>query len=407
MRKQPLNDILGLGMPRTARYLVGENPASGAASGAAAGSMFGPWGMALGAGLGAVGSIIGGQQQARAGRQARDLWKSQGQEGMNRLGMMYFGPDQMMNLMAGTNVDYGGKFWPAALEGKLSDMEKPDGMDDTQWEAEKSRLQGLADDWKRMKSFVDSQGGPINEQLRGFSEQAVQGVDDAYGRVLDRNKGAMARDTQLFQEPINSFQNATPGILAAAGQQSALAGAFGAEREGVIRRDADKMGRNLDARTRALMTASGFGGTIEAMQMAGNARNAQESMQSSLADLAGQKLGAQMQGAQAYQSALQGTAGTLAGLQGQKASSISRLGLQRNLMANNADQSRVSQKFNFQMQPLQSSMGILQSSVMNPFLRSNTSQFYPGQTATGALGQFGSQMGGSLFGMGMLDMMRK
>lgn len=355
-----------------------------------------------GAAIGAGGSMLGGAAQNRQGRLARDQYAARTQEGMNRAGMLYFGPGSFMDLLGGTEVDYGGSFRPEALEGALKAGKRPEGMDDAEW----GRVQGLYRQWQQMQKMVDAQGGPFSDQIKRFSDQAVSGVDDAYNRVLDRNRAGMAEARGLYQQPISSFQNAAPGILAAAGQQSALAGKYGAEREGVIRRDAGKMNANLDAQTRAMMTASGFGGTPEAMQMAGNARQTQDAMQTSLADLADRKLGAQMQGAQAYQGALQGNAGMLAGLQGQQADALSRLSLQRNMLAGDADQSRVGQRFGYQVQPMQSTMGLLQSSVMNPHLGQNTSQFYPGQTGTSSLGQFGSQLGGSLFGMGMLDLMR-
>lgn len=356
---------------------LGAGAGGGAAAAGAAG--FNPWlagGMMLGgAALGGLGSL--GSTPGRDARAAQGLYNSKTAEGMNRLGMLYFGPGRFMDFLGGTNT-WEHQRWPESLEGALAAGKKPEGVEDAEW----SRLQGLKRQWDNMQRFTQQMGGPILGQLQGLTGQAQQGIDQYLGGLSARNDAGQRRDEGLYHAPMTAL-----------GQLPAMASAYGSEREGVIRRDASKMQNDLDARTRAMLTASGFGGTTEAMQMAGNARTAQEAMQTSLADLADRKLGAQMGAAQAV-----GAAGM------QRADALSRLGFQRDLLATDAQRGAVDQRFNYGMLPLQSTLGVLQGGVMNPWLGQSTSQFIP-QGPSG-LSQFGGQMGGNLFGLGMLNLLR-
>ena len=327
-------------------------------------------------GLGALGSMAGGfmgaQSQNRAAREARDQYNARTAEGMNRLGMMFFGPDDFMSYLSGTAVDSGtGRMYPASLEGALAGNQKPADMNDQEWQ----RLQGLYGDYQRMQGFVNRMGGPILQQLRGFGGQA-QGMFDQAMRGYDADT---ARLSGLAGTMLGQRDRAAEGVMASAREGVGIAGRYGAGREDQIRRDTAKYQSNLNDQTSALMAAKGFGGTLEANQRAGNARSAQETMNDAITSLRESQTD-RMLGAQA---ALTGTQANM--MSGRDAITQAMLGNEYGRAGQRTayDIGNLDSQMAYKMMPVQSILGIMQGSVMNPWLGQNTSQYYPGASPIG------------------------
>lgn len=339
-------------------------------------------------GLGALasmgGGFLGAQSQNRAARQAMDTYGARTQEGMNRLGSIFFGPWSFKDYLAGTNVDYGGNFWPASLEGALAGGTRPEGMSDEQW----NQLQALYGDWNRNKQFVDSIGGPVLNQLRGFGGQA-QGMYDNVMRGYDADT---KRLSDLGATMLGQRDRAAEGVMANAREAVGIAGRYGQGREAQIRRDTAKYQSNLNDQTSALMAAKGFGGTLEANQRAGNARSAQETMNDAITSLRESQTD-RMLGAQA---ALTGTQANM--MSGRDAITQAMLGNEYGRAGQRTayDVGNINSQMGYRMMPVQSILGVMQGSVMNPWLNQNTSQYFPGASPVGTALQTGGNAAAGL-----------
>ena len=347
-------------------------------------------------GLGALASMGGGfmgaQSQNRAAREARDQYNARTGEGMNRLGMMFFGPGNFIDYLSGTAIDSGtGRLYPASLEGALAGNQKPADMNDQEWQ----RLQGLYGDWNRMNSFVNSAGGPVLDQLRGFGGQA-QGMFDQAMRGYDTDT---ARLSGLAGTMLGQRDRAAEGVMASAREGVGIAGRYGAGREDQIRRDTAKYQSNLNDQTSALMAAKGFGGTLEANQRAGNARSAQETMNDAITSLRESQTD-RMLGAQ---SALTGTQANM--MSGRDAITQAMLGNEYGRAGQRTayQMGNIDSQMGYRMMPAQSILGVMQGSVMNPWLNQNTSQYYPGASPIGTALQSGGNaaagLGSQMVGM--------
>lgn len=340
------------------------------------------------AGLGGLasmaGGFLGGQSANRAGRQARDQYGSRTMEGMNRLGMTFFGPSSFMDLLAGTDVDYGGNFRPEALEGAIKAGTRPEGMSDDEWQ----RIQGLYDQWQQMRGFVDRMGGPVLDQIRGYGDQA-QGL---YDTAMGRYDADTARLGGIGQAMLGRRDRDAESVMANAREAVGIAGRYGQGREAQIRRDTDKYRANLDDQTSALMAAKGFGGTLEGNQRAANARSAQETMNDAITSLRESQTD-RMLGAQA------GLTGTQAGLlSGRDAIQQAMLGNEYGRAGQRTayDIGNINSQMGYRMMPAQSILGVMQGSVMNPWLNQNTSQYYPGASPIGTALQTGGNAAAGL-----------
>jgi hypothetical protein len=346
------------------------------------------------AGLGGLasmaGGFLGGQSQNRAARQAMDTYGARTSEGMNRLGMAFFGPSSFMDLLAGTEVDYGGGFRPEALEGAIKAGKRPEGMDDAQWE----RIQGLYGQWQQMQGFTDRMGGPVLDQLRGLGGQA-QGM---YDTTMGRYDADTARLSGIGQAMLGQRDRAAEGVMANAREGVGIAARYGQGREAQIRRDAGKAQNDLNDQTSALMAAKGFGGTLEANQRGANARGTQEAMQDAITRLREGQTDRML-------AAQSGVTGTQAGLMsGRDAIQQAMLGNEYGRAGQRTayDVGNINSQMGYRMMPVQSILGVMQGSVMNPWLNQNTSQYYPGASPIGTALQTGGNaaagLGSSMLG---------
>ena len=376
-------------------------------------STWGPLAMMAGGGLlSGLGSMMGGASQGRAGRQARDYYGARTQEGMNRLGMLYYGPGNFTDYLAGTNVDYGGNFWPKALEGAMASGVKPDGMSDQEWQ----RIQSLKGDWDRMNSFVQGQGGPLIDQLRGLGTTAqtggnsiLSGYDQATKALMDQAGGIQSQARQMYQR--------NTGTLSGLGQQgwgNAMALSQGAENmaanygqgaRDVINSDFDKNQRNIadvmmaQLRSSGLASSTAGSGALSRALTQNEAERARANNDLSMG-IADRVLAARGQTVGVQQNATNSMLGTLGQQFRQEQAAMPDLaGSQLSLLAQRyggqtgLQQNNLAQQLQYQMLPIQATMGVEQSSVMNPWLGQNTSSYYPGNTGAGqAVGGFGNAL---------------
>lgn len=357
--------------------------------------------LAAGGGLlSGLGGAFGAGAQNRAARQARDQYAARTQEGMNRLGMAFFGPSNFMDYLSGTAVDSGsGRLYPASLEGALAGGQKPGDISEQEWQ----RLQGLYGDWNRMRGFVDRTGGPVLNQLQGFGADAQGLYDKAIGGFdADTN-----RLSALGRSMLGERDRAASAVTDLARGNVGIAREWGRGRESQIRRDSAKYRDDLNDQSSALLASRGFGGTMEANQLAANSRSAQEMQDDALTRLGEGVTDRRM----AAQGALAGTQASLLG--GRDAIQQAMLGNEyaRSGQRTAYDIGNANSQMGYRMMPAQSILSVMQGSVMNPWLNHNTSQYYPGAspigTAAQGVGNAAAGLGSAMLGQEWMKQLLK
>lgn len=355
--------------------------------------------MAAGGLMSGLGGLLGGIGKGRAGRQARDFYNSQTQEGQNMLGMMMYGADDWINYLGGSNT-FQGQMWPEALEGKLSDMQKPDGMSDQEWAAEKQRLQGLKDQWDAAKGMIDRQGGPLIDQLRGLGDRASQGnrwLLDQYNQGTDK---IMAQNSGLANQMGQLFGRNTQQLSGIATGAENIAKQYGQGALDIADQDFNRSGKNIADQTMAMLRASGMASTTAGAGALSRAmaQNEQERARA--------KTGIQMGTTDRVLGARGQRLGVMGQQYGQQQGIMNQIGgqgvnLLANRLAGQAQLERTNQGVNLNMAqlPINTILGVQQGSVMNPWIGQNTAQYYPGNATTGLGNAFGG-MGNALAGFG-------
>lgn len=340
------------------------NEPSAAASGAGLFGSLDPWGLALmggGMGLSALSGLMGGASTNRGAREARDRYAGETSTASNRLGSMV----------------YGGDLW------------------DSIWRS------GIAgpDQQKYANQYADAIGGPIYKQLQTIAGKAGStDVLDSYNADTANLIGARDQGAANLYGMFKSGADAGLGAYdRGAAQLTAMLNRAGKDREGVIRTDAAKNQRQVDAKTLAALSGSGLGNsTVKASMLGANARAGQTELNRSLTDLfdltTGQKVGLG-----------QNLLNTRAGMQKDYFDKSAQAMVDQTDMRNNTLMSRLAGKtqlqqstkdagINAQRDYLNYLSSIQSGNVMNPWLGVNTSQFYPG--ASGAASALGSLSGG-------------
>lgn len=331
-----------------------------------------------GAALSSLGGLFGASSANRAGRKARDWYDMRTGEGMGRLGSLFYGYDPWSALLSGTSAA--------------------------------STPEQRAEAARRFEQMI---GGPIFQQLQRFGPRYDQMQGAAMGRFDEQSAGVSEMARQALGDRMGAYRQGTDALMSAFDRGaeataglgrglSALAGQWGAGREGIIRRDAGRLRDDLDARTRAQMTASGFGGTLEANQLAANARQAGELEQDALQRLSESQvdrrlgaLGTQTALSQALLGQRTGLGAGLFGQAQQAADTMTSQELQNRYarLGQRAgyDFGSIGPRLGYEAAPLQAALGVQQGGVMNPWLGQSTSQFYPGASGAGnVLGSLGN-----------------
>ncbi len=349
--------------------------------------------------LSGLGGLMGGIGRGRAGRQARDWYNSQTSSGMNRLGMLMYGPDAWINYLGGT-YEHQGQLWPAALEGKLADMTKPADMTDEQWAAEQDRLGKLADQWRAMQGFVNAQGGPIIGQLRGLRDTARQGshyILNQYDQGTNRLLGASG---QLASQMSQLFGRNTQQLSGLATGAENMAKQYGQGMLDIADQDFNRSAKSIGDQTMAMLRASGLasstaGAGALSRALAQNEQERARAKTNIQAATTDRVLGARSQ-----------RLGMLGQQFGQQQGIMNQIGgsevsMLANRLAGRTGLMRQNQQLdlNLAQLPINTMLGVTQGSVMNPWLGQNTSQYYPGNAAMGLSSAFGS-IGNAMSGFG-------
>lgn len=173
---------------------------------------------------------------------------------------------------------------------------------------------------------------------------------------------------------INSqFGQGVAGLNNLYGGSEGLAEQYGRGGEALIDQETARTLKGANQSSAAQLAASGFGNsTAGANQSSQNAINA---------NLAGSEAKLNLRN-QALQTRL--------GVRGQQAGAQqTNIGRQADLSGN-----QLNNQMGYSQQPIQTQLSALNSSVMNPFLGQNTSQYYPGYSAAGtALANSGNALG--------------
>lgn len=323
-----------------------------------------------GALLSAGGGLLGGVAANRAGREARDFADRDALGNQSRLGGSLYGAQYgyvpTLNRLLGQAQQRNNRGEAERLSGEIQSLMQPTS----------GSILG------RMGSLTNEIGARQNADLGRFDsgaswlDQQYRDARNALGSSVNRNNGL------------------------ALGAES-LAGSTGIGRERMIRRDAARDLSNLDARSQAALSASGFGNsTAVGNAMTNNARVTGEARDNAIQNATDSRLGAQLaarsqrigvgeRGANALYGA------DVTGANAATARESQRLGLTQAQLANEQA---------LRLMPLQTELGIQQGGVFNP--GNSTAQYYPGASGgANALSSFGNTAtagGGLLAALGRL-----
>lgn len=307
--------------------------------------------LAIGGGsaLSAIGSLVGGASANRAGRQARDFSDSRTGAQQLAVGSSFFGPEYADLVQTSQLLQI------ARQRQDIPEME---------------RLTRL------LNEGITRMGGPIQEQQRGLARS-----------VSDRQTGNLAYfDAETAG--LNADEDAAMGEFdKGTADQLALADAWGQGRARVINEDFDTDLRAMDDSALATLAATGFGNsTARGNSLRENRTVNRRERTRALQDLSEASVDRRL-GVAANRGNLR--AGLRADRTGRRYSrAASRMGLEeRNLGRDIA----------LHGEPINSALAMHQSSVLNPWLGANTSQYYPGSSG---LATALSEVGGAAAGLG-------
>jgi len=405
----------------------------------AAAAIIGGTALAGGA-LSAYGASQAARSQNRGADAARRLYLQQTNQGMVRNALAAMGSGGIDYLRANMDpVEFRQLFGRSAVDQQRTqsrmneiqarldaigktDRSKMSKADKDALASEKARIKteynNLRDDLKlgegsfdadQIRSQYAGQRGYIGEaedQARRATE-ALGSTLSGYNADTDRLLGQSQADLEALRthglSNLGMLRKENLDLMNTAKQ-------WGKGREDIIRQDYESAMKEADANAMSGMIGSGLGGsTLLANARSSNARNLAYAKQSSLQDLADRQLQAVM-GVQASGNAAmaQQRSGNLQSLAQQRALNAqtmgARLGGRTALETANAQQA-----FQYGLVGPQMRQSFATGNVMNPWLGHNTSQYFPGMSATGsALSTIGNtigQAGGAIGGMMALGSM--
>lgn len=368
------------------------------------GGMMGGIFQGVGGNLEGLGAAAQAVSTNRAGRQARDWYATQTGQGGQRLGDLVYGGGAYNDLVKSSVLAGNGDNAGAA---KYSDkFNNAIGGSLTQ---QSDAMIGNAAGTGIQNDFANQTGS-----LTGLSEMQRRYLGDLY----KGNTGTLLGNMRVGDQGLlSAYDQGARGVMSDAN-------AFGAGRENIINRDAQKSAKATDQATSARLAASGFGNSTAGIQMrAGNARNVEDSRQSQLQNLHDSQAAARLG---TSQNLLAGRTGLMTGQQNlQNQALAGRLGSQENTDLGQLNQylarmyDRSSQGtqlaengLNRQLGAQSAKIGLLsntgQSSAMNPWLNQNTLGYYPGVSGIGqaaiingqTMKQYGAQLSGGAGGGG-------
>jgi hypothetical protein len=304
-----------------------------------------PWGTIAGAGMADIGSnfaaggsYLGAIAQNRAGRQARDFYKDETTQGMARLALMAFG-DKAVPFLKSSMNDWTFRHFMEQNPG-FAEQAQASGAGAI------GQLEGLNQDAKR-------QGGNL---IRGFDRGSAE-----ISGFFDKAR----------REATGRFDNLATGA-------EGIAANYGRGGSDLIDQEAQRALTGANQTSTAALQASGFGNsTLVGNQLAGNERDISLGATRQKLDLQRESTDRLLAARSARQSGLASLDSSFLGQQGavMAGQQAQRAGLQQ------ANQERIMQTGLYGPQAM---LGLGQSSVFNPFLGQNTSQYYPGYSPLGS-----------------------
>lgn len=299
------------------------------------------WALAgAGAGLSALGGLVGGASANRQARKARDWYDMRTWQGRDRMGGLAYGSAFQDLLKAG---DLSGQ--PGSESEMLAALER----------------------------FNTATGGPVIQQFRDLVPLAQGRMGEMRSRMGDRTKRVM-----------RGVGNAQRLALGA----EDLATSTRSGRDAIIDRDFTRAGKEADQMLAAKLGAAGMGrSTAGLMARAGSSRRYAES--------AGD---AKQRNAEGMLDRLLSARGQRIGLESEAAR------MEGGLLGEeiNFDNMTLDRELALRQIAPNAMLGLQQSSVLNPWLEQNTSQYYPQTSGAGAalgsIGQFASGVGGMMIG---------
>jgi hypothetical protein len=376
------------------------------------------WAAVVAGGTALIGGVMGSrgasaqaEAQIKAGRDAQKLYDNRTGEGMGNMLRMLYGADARSKAQGLMGQDQFGRTFGrpaseavAAANKGISDIDLilakygkaahkqpiidvrgtlrgykdvPDGYDKARAKADGVDIDALIGQKKQHEAII--KGGDAGQVgLFDPSTDAAAGpgmlnrMQELFGQYDTEAKGLQSK-----------FGADTQALLGQGDAQLQEARMYGRDRQAQAQQDADRMAKSLNAQTKARMQASGIGGgTTEAQQMQGNTMNIYDALQRQRAAIGDQSL-----------QLSQGIRGQNLGMQNQRA-----------LQGSAMDMNLLQRSQELRQQPLQTEMQMLTGNIMNPYLGQNTTQYFPGVSASGAamssLGNSFSAAGG--MGMGYL-----
>lgn len=329
--------------------------------------------------LGDVGNRLQAVETNRAGRKARDYYAGQTGQGSQRLG----------------DLAYGGGAWGNSVMSSLAAQQGDWAGSKKYADLFNNQIGGSLTD--QSNQLIDRSGGQdirnnfgsASNYLTGLSEMQRRYLNDSYAGGTNQLMGSMGVGDRGL---LSAYDQGARGVQQAADQ-------FGAGREAVINRDAQKSSKATDRATSARLAASGFGGSTAGLQMrAGNARSVEDARQGQLQNLHDQQSAARLG---TSKDLLAGRTGLMTGQQnlqnqalsgriyGQNSLDESQLNNYLGRMYDRSTQDTQLQENSLtrELQARQAKIGMLsntaQSSAMNPQLNQNTLGYYPGVSSWG------------------------
>lgn len=323
-----------------------------------------------GSAVNAIGGLLGGASANRAGRQARDFADRDLLAGQGTLATSMYGEQasylptlrrllgeaQQRNDAAGA-ANYGQQIASVTRPSQNSIL---------------GRLESTGNDLIRLQ----------NNDLAGFDAESAR-LEQMLGGAANEQRAAGDRTNRL-----------------AAGAES-LASTAGAGRDRIIRRDAGKRRKALDQTSRAALAGAGFGNTTAVGNaMAGNARTVAEQEDNALQASQDARLEALL-GARERRI---NTGQQVSGANYNAATNVAQGAAARNSQRTGLRSAQLANEQTLRLLPMQTQIGLEQSSVANPYLGANTAQYYPG--ASGGANALAS-VGNTLSATGGINLMNQ
>ncbi len=334
---------------------------------------------AIGAGLSAGGGYLSGQSQNRAARQARDLQSVMFGRQHAGLNQFLYGNQNLEQVL--------GMMEPGIRERYIRDNL---GIDDKELKAQGKDLSTMSPRdlvaYLETKGVTGGGGGPMGD--RGFFGQRQDLAKWLSNRQAE-HMGRFDRDTADLQRMGDAQGERIQGHFRGS---EGTARDFGRGAEALIREEADRSLRGANQQSKASLSAMGFGNSTAVANQAGqNAANI------------GRGARQQMLGVR------QATTDRLLGVRGQSGQALADwLGGSRQLAYGRANtrtglaDQYLTRNLGQRQDTLNTLLGAQTGAIMNPWLTTPTSQFFPGASGAGnAMQSFGNTataFAGQMFG---------